>query len=676
MKIMNPVKTAVLASTIALSTTTARAADDVVIVYDASGSMWGQIDGTSKIEIARTVMADLVTGWAEDTNLGLVAYGHRRKGDCTDIETLITPAPLDKSRFIATVDAIKPNGKTPISAAVQHAADLLSFRDTPATVVLISDGVETCNADPCALAAQLAKQGVAFTVHVVGFDLKESENASLSCIAENTGGVFVPASNAAELKDALAQVQTAVEQQPPAAKPDPIPAPEPAPAAEVTLTGPAQVTRGAVFILSWSPSLDARDFVTIVPVGAKEGAYGDYEPVVDKTEGELTAPGETGMYELRYVRNEGRVTLGTTPIEVVEAAVSVTGPAQVTTGANFEVVWTGTVNPRDFITIVPTDAKPGAYADYVRTGQDSAGELTAPAETGLYELRYVLEEGKQTIATATIEVVSPEIGISGPATVQTGAEFDVSWAGAVNPRDYLTIVPAGAKEGTYTDYVNTGSTTEGQLTAPAEAGLFELRYVLEEGAKTLASIPIEVTEPSVTLTGPAIARAGTAVSMTWSETVNPRDFLTIVPAGADQGSYAAYLRTDTSTTGELTAPAEPGLYEIRYVLDKGRKTLASAPLEVVAADAPLDDGAGLSVPASAAPGETITVTWTGSTDSADQRISLARKDQPDFSWVTVQPVTVDKTMQFTLPTEPGLYEVRYLDITNRQLLGRAVIEVK
>jgi len=675
---MTSLRTALLASTIALFATTARSADDVVIVYDASGSMWGQIDGTSKIEIARTVMADLVTGWADDTNLGLVAYGHRRQGDCTDIETLIAPAPLDKSGFIATVNAIKPNGKTPISVAVQHAADLLAFRDTPATVVLISDGVETCNADPCALSAQLAKQGVAFTVHVVGFDLKESENASLSCIAENTGGVFVPASNAAELKDALAQVQTAVEQQPPVAIPEPIPEPVPEPQStpEVTLTGPAQVTRGAEFALSWSQSLGQRDFVTIVPVGAKEGTYGDYMRIADKTEGELTAPGEIGLYELRYVREEGLVTLGSTPIEVIEAAVSLSGPAQVSTGANFDVAWIGTVNPRDFITIVPTDAKSGTYADYIRAGQANTGQLTAPAETGFFELRYVLEEGKQTLATATIEVVAPEIGISGPAQVQTGAEFDVSWAGAVNPRDYVTIVPVGANEGTYTDYVRTGTTTEGKLTAPAEAGLYELRYVLEEGAKTLASIPIEVTEPSLTLTGPAIARAGTAVSFTWSETVNARDYLTIVPAGADQGSYAKYFRASSTTAGELQAPTEPGLYEIRYVQDRGGKTLAFAPLEVVAADAPLDDGAGLSVPATAGPGETVTVTWTSSNDSADQRISLARKDQPDFSWLTVQTVTADKTTQFTMPNEAGLYEVRYLDITKRQLLGRAVIEVQ
>ncbi|NUH63700.1 VWA domain-containing protein, partial [Sulfitobacter sp. S0837] len=109
----------------------AQAAEDVVIVYDASGSMWGQIDGTSKMEIARDVLGDLVQGWSAETNLGLVAYGHRSQGDCTDIETLVTPQPVDKEAFQAQVNAIKPVGKTPISAAIEHAADLLAYRDNP-----------------------------------------------------------------------------------------------------------------------------------------------------------------------------------------------------------------------------------------------------------------------------------------------------------------------------------------------------------------------------------------------------------------------------------------------------------------------------------------------------------------------------------------------------------------
>src|SRR5690606_2544438 len=102
-KLMKTLQAALFAAlALMVPTAAAAAAEDVVIVYDASGSMWGQIDGVSKLEIPREVMADLVQAWSADTNLGLVAYGHRSEGDCGDIETLITPGPLDRASFIDT----------------------------------------------------------------------------------------------------------------------------------------------------------------------------------------------------------------------------------------------------------------------------------------------------------------------------------------------------------------------------------------------------------------------------------------------------------------------------------------------------------------------------------------------------------------------------------------------
>ena len=564
----------------------ANAADDVVIVYDASGSMWGQIDGTSKMEIAQDVMADLVNEWDEATNLGLVAYGHRRQGDCGDIATLIEPGPLDKASFINTVNAIKPKGKTPISASVQHAADLLSYRDRQATIVLISDGLETCNADPCALSQQLAQEGVKFTAHVVGFDLEDDAHASLACIADNTGGIFVPANSAAELHDALDQVQSAMDQPPAPSEPEP--APEEFAPPEVEISGPAQATTGAPFTVSWSDIVATNDYFTIVPAGADEGKTGNRGLVRDKSE----------------------------------------------------------------------------------------GSLTAPAEPGLYEVRYVLREGMKTLASAPVEVVEAEVGISAPEQVTTGATFKVSWSDTVATNDYFTIVPAGTDEGKTGNRGLVRDKSEGSLTAPAEPGLYEVRYVLREGMKTLARAPLEVVEAEVSISAPDVVRAGTPIKISWSDTVATNDYYTIVPAGADEGKTGDRDLVQDKGEGSLTAPAEPGLYEVRYVLREGMKTLASAPLEVVGADAPLDDGAGLSVPKTAAPGETISISWSGESDSADQRISLARKDQPDFSWIDAQPVGEEKTMDLTMPDEAGFYEVRFLDVTERELLGRSVVEVK
>ncbi|MGM0586740.1 MAG: vWA domain-containing protein, partial [Pseudomonadota bacterium] len=138
----------------------AQGADDVMVVFDGSNSMWGRIDGRAKIEIAREAMESLMGEWTEGANLGLMAYGHRREADCTDIETILEPGPADRSAFLERVRAITPRGKTPLTSAIEQAADRLAWRDNPATVVVISDGVESCGRDPCALADTLEKSGV------------------------------------------------------------------------------------------------------------------------------------------------------------------------------------------------------------------------------------------------------------------------------------------------------------------------------------------------------------------------------------------------------------------------------------------------------------------------------------------------------------------------------------
>ncbi|WP_298213026.1 VWA domain-containing protein [Acidovorax sp.] len=182
-----------------------------MLVLDASGSMWGQIQGRAKIEIAREAVGAMLQNWPRNQQLGLMAYGHRSKGNCADIELLKPPAVLDAASMQQAVNALQPKGMTPISASVRMAAEQLKFTERKATVILVSDGEETCHADPCALGAELEKLGVDFTAHVVGFDLPQGKaRAQLQCLAKSTGGRYVEARDAAELNKALGQMaQTA-----------------------------------------------------------------------------------------------------------------------------------------------------------------------------------------------------------------------------------------------------------------------------------------------------------------------------------------------------------------------------------------------------------------------------------------------------------------------------------
>jgi len=207
---------------------TAQAADRAIIVLDASGSMWGQIDGKPKLEIARQTLRKVLTTVPADMELGLIAYGHREKGSCEDIELVVPPAAGTAGAITSAADSMKFLGKTPLSAAVKKAAEDLKYTEDKATVILITDGLETCNADPCALGKELEQSGVDFTAHVVGFGLTAEEGKKVACLAENTGGKYIQASDEAALEEALKVTVAPPPPTPPAPAPEPAPVPAPA----------------------------------------------------------------------------------------------------------------------------------------------------------------------------------------------------------------------------------------------------------------------------------------------------------------------------------------------------------------------------------------------------------------------------------------------------------------
>lgn len=197
-----------------------------IIVLDASGSMWGQIDGRPKLEIARAALGSVLSGLDPATEIGLMAYGHREKGSCADIELVVPPAPGTAQAITDAANAMKFLGKTPLTEAVRRAAAELKSTEEKATVILITDGIETCEADPCALGAELETSGVDFTAHVVGFGLTAEEGATVACLAENTGGKYIQAKDAGSLVEALKTTVAVVEPEP-----APVPDPEPTPMA-------------------------------------------------------------------------------------------------------------------------------------------------------------------------------------------------------------------------------------------------------------------------------------------------------------------------------------------------------------------------------------------------------------------------------------------------------------
>jgi hypothetical protein len=262
-----------------------------------------------------------------------------------------------------------------------------------------------------------------------------------------------------------------------------------------TLSAPAQVAAGAKFQVKWTGPDNERDFVTVVKAGTVERTYQQYEYTSKGPTLEFTAPDSPGAYEIRYATGKEYNTLARAPLVVGGVSASVTVPRQVAAGAKFQVKWTGPNNPRDYVTLVKSGAAERSYDRYEYTSKGASLTLTAPDVPGEYELRYATGQEYLTLARAPVTVTAVTGTITGPATVVAGESFKVSWKGPDVPRNFITIVPKGAREGEYSwsYFYTTPQMNPGNLVAPLVAGDYELRYSTAEKYLTLASAAVKVT---------------------------------------------------------------------------------------------------------------------------------------------------------------------------------------
>ncbi len=603
---------------------------DTILVLDASGSMWGQIDGVNKIVIAREVVADLLADFPADQNLGLVAYGHNRRGDCADIETLVQPAPGTGPQIIDLVNSLNPRGMTPMTDSVIAAAESLRSTEMAATVILVSDGIETCNPDPCAAAAVLEQTGVDFTAHVIGFDVAgEAEAlAQMQCLAEETGGMFLTADNADELDAAMATVMAEVTTKP---EPEVI-------AAQVTLQAVIGSEAGAMVAdpLAWS---------VVAASGAEIASQGEGNPfLVPLAQGSYTATagnlasGAEATAEFTIVGPDDATILVVFPEAVPAATLS--APPSVAAGATIAIGWTGPEDELDTILIAPEggDAR-SAYA-YVETGNPVS--IVAPGTPGAYEIHYMWRD-LQPIATQKLTVTEAELALTAPDSAPGGSSIEVGWIGPNQERDNIQVGSVGGSD--YLDYAYVTDGNPLRMILPWQPGEYELRYSLQD-TEIILRRPITITPGDVSLTAPASAAAGTEITIGWT---GPNALYDNIQVGAVGGQdYADYAYVSDGNPVTVILPGTAGEYELRYHF-RDRETILRQPITVT------EQTASLSVPAKLAVGQTVQIGWTGPGLDGDF-IGIGRPGELYVTWAYTRD---GNPLTMTLPVEPGTWEVRY-----------------
>jgi Ca-activated chloride channel family protein len=545
---------------LALSIAHVASADDAILIMDASRSMLGKVHGQRKVEIARNVVGQLLGEIPPERRLGFVAYGHRHASDCDDIEEVV-PVGGERARIKSALDAIEVKGQTPLTAAVRFAADKLGYTKNKATVILVSDGIESCHADPCATGAELEKAGVDLTVHVVGFGVKKSESKALECLAEATGGRYLSANDAKELSRALEQTVAQKTVDGPA-----------------TLSGPASVVEGQWFEIAFTGPNNESDRIALARVTAKplEWLKADGPRQARAGKVQLFSAVEPGSYELRYVLANGKIA-ARAPIEVTAGEASLQAPASVGVGATIDVHWTGPEGANDLLQLSRPEQTANEWVTQVGTHRkNGAGSLIAPSKAGRYELRYTTHG--RILARAPIDVHEVSIALTAPAQVAVGADFELTWSGPSSEVAKIVLVHAGGAATEWerwSETVRKGNKTS--LRAPAKPGKYELRYVIWN-ERVLASTPIELTDVAATVHGPASVAAGSRFEVAWTGPNYATDQIRIARPGTPASSTERWIEAAKSDH-TIDAPPQPGSYELRYVL-AGERILASQPLIV------------------------------------------------------------------------------------------------
>jgi Ca-activated chloride channel homolog len=187
--------------------------EDAMLVFDASGSMAGNLNQgiattIPRIDEVRSALAKVLPSITRFRRVGLITYGPGPYQQC-NVQLALKPMPDAAALIMQEVNALTPAGKTPLTSAVEQAAQVLDYQKKPALIVVLTDGEETCGGAPCDLGKMLHANAAQLTVHIIGFRMKdfswtgEQSITDAKCLAEQNGGLYISAENQQDLIEAL-----------------------------------------------------------------------------------------------------------------------------------------------------------------------------------------------------------------------------------------------------------------------------------------------------------------------------------------------------------------------------------------------------------------------------------------------------------------------------------------
>lgn len=176
----------------------------ILFLLDGSGSMLAKWENTNRITVAKKLLSDFVDSLRSDENLelGLRVYGHqydRRLKRCDDTKLEASFSQSSHDRIISVLKNLGPKGTTPIAYALEQAAnDFPSKDDARNIIIIITDGIESCDGDPCAVSLALQRKRIFLKPFIIGIGMDAAFEEQFGCM-----GSFYDAANISEFRKAL-----------------------------------------------------------------------------------------------------------------------------------------------------------------------------------------------------------------------------------------------------------------------------------------------------------------------------------------------------------------------------------------------------------------------------------------------------------------------------------------
>jgi len=310
------------------------------------------------------------------------------------------------------------------------------------------------------------------------------------------------------------------------------------------------------------------------------------------------------------------------------------------------------------ITILPADADSITVFSAAGDTAIYAFNITEATSTSLGELPV----GRVLSGAMQSDIVTGEIpSIDGGRVyvgAADGASCSASWRVQDDNGNLLTNSVPACKDLGVVDAA--GDST---LSIVLERSNIEDRYAMRLTALQTNGVP-------ATLDAPASTNVGGTITVTWAGPGNMSDFIAIAkPDAVDNEFLISQTINLESNTVQIRLPGIAGDYEIRYILNAGRRVVASIPITVTPGVASVE------APASVVVGATIDVEWTGPGNPRDF-IVIAEPGAIDNAFLVSQTISIESnTVQIRLPGIAGEYEVRYIVDSNRQVVASAPITV-